>query len=360
MTDTTSERRNPALGSLTLQAPKVPEPRVRLALLVCAPDLAAQELWGAVLQRLQQEACTPVYAIAHAFTAADTICMYSGFTSYAPEEGRTHAAWLTPALFSMGASVFLFVRVERESDAPQQAIAAIKGRSTRALHNSSQTLRSLSTLTDRCLGLLHAPDDLRECLSNLAILMRSDEALTILRSGGEAPALSTHVLQALAPPISPQSGQSNVEITANLLLQGLAALLADPRIAGPRLPASTLFDSVRSLRHALRSGLTEPRFWLQLQQHEQPLRQLDSEIGDALVTEESPDAVLRLSRRLLLQILVQLVRVQEYSPQVAKRVLDVFRLNGLYVCPWDRHRLNVIMSFPCEALDSGATNVVLE
>lgn len=132
-----------------------------IGLVVILPDAVRLRLVPAIGDYLGSRRLVPVGVRSVALSARDTEAMYGGqLRSKTSGSGRRHGPVLTSRLFSLDNSLVVLLRGEAGTDVPR-VVHDLKGPSS-YLQRRPGSLRMLSSVEDRCMSLVHTPDDARQ------------------------------------------------------------------------------------------------------------------------------------------------------------------------------------------------------
>ena len=321
------------------------------ALVAVLPDMVQHGVWDALGRRLAAAAVEIVATTVIRVSPDDVIRLYArnhrdGATRRPPES--TH---LSMELFSLDATVPVLLRTRLPGVDLVDVIARWKGESAHGRRRPGD-LRSVAPSADRCLSLLHAPDDRPGLHHDGRVLFgpmfdrllergpdRSIDAAAVARLRHHCPpAQEPHPWDILLRSIV--RGLTLLALDAHLEPSGEAAAVAAELEALRLTVASTGPQRTRSevmaalgTAHALVSRVPPPAVW---------------GVNDDPLTRAKTEALGH--RRLELHQAVQLMtQLDLFSGSLADHVEEALLSNDLVLDPWERHRLKAAVVFLGEA-----------
>lgn len=126
--------------------------------MVILPDALRQQLVPGIGAYLGARGLVPLAVRSVLLSTRDTEAMYGGqLRAKTSESGRRHGPALTSRLFALDNSLVVLLRGEPGTDVPR-VVHDLKGPSS-YLQRRPGSLRVLSDIEDRCMSLVHTPDD---------------------------------------------------------------------------------------------------------------------------------------------------------------------------------------------------------
>jgi hypothetical protein len=326
----------------------------RYAALMLTPDFAPQGLMRPLFEWFERWGCLPVAAVPHCFNPAEITLLYAGRVTHRSRKGRMHSSWLSPRLYGLGASVLLILRGTDGAEPLQERIRRDKGISRYGEH-TSEHLRGISRIADRCISLVHSPDDYEGFLHLTELVIGMEAAAAALRPGRET--ISEEHLSALAPKVDLAAEPHPFDLLLRLMQQGVALVIADPMAHGPTLLPRELFRAVGEERGRLNDLASDRRLdadpwrletqtWRSLSRLAPQLAALTAQQSDARDASGSWDGLKVAHARLeLCRVMQEMCARESFDPRLSHDIVEIFRRNHLALDAWDEQRLHVLAAF---------------
>ena len=324
---------------------------LRLGLLTATPDLVAAGLLPSLVERLAANGLRPVAAMPRVYTSAETFMLYDGKPTHPrSDRSRLHSNWLAPRLFTGGVSLVLLLRSDAPRGDAQMALCAIKGGSGYRQALEMQ-LRAISASCDRCLSLVHCPDDAVGVAHELRLLFGDSLAdWTTSSAALNRPTLPIEWLPNLVPSQAEEIARTGVlEAWPELLRRGVCLLAADPLSGVDTELAASLgvgFDSSRAMATRAEGEAVAPTLWRSLALLKPLLEQLHQQCVRALNVPVDPRGFARAAARATLsRILLAACSDRPVDPTLSASLVSALASVGSPPSYWEEQRLHVAAAY---------------
>lgn len=320
-------------------------PDEQFSVLTLTPDLIAQDLLGKLLSKLSEEDIDVVAALPIHFTPALATELYGGRITHKREEVRTHSGWLNPMLFSGGSSLILYLRWSKTDISLVEKVVSMKGKS-RPSERSSNSLRSISNLTDRGFSLIHSPDSIGDVYHELEVLLGKKSISAVLNCMRSP--VDIAVLEEILPNVPLNHDECQFDVAFRILRQIASLCIAMPLNDGMIAHGEFFLDLIKRKhdeylsRWRIESIVTA---WPYLESLNESIRTLRQQISfrDKELSILDQRFLLRLTNALL--SLEVLTSETPFYASECEELLFSLRDIGLKLNYWDEHRMRVISSY---------------
>lgn len=308
-----------------------------LAVVVLLPDTLLSMGVQRLGEGLDALGARPVRARSVRLDAGHAAAFYRGRQrSKSSEKGRRYGTVLTRRLFALDSSLVVLLKQHTDpgdGTGLSRRLHDLKGPSA-YLQLRPGSLRALSRSSDRCLSLVHTPDDAEDAAATAALFFdapRAPDTADNLAACGENEAWS--VLQDCRSPLPLTFDVSRYAIVACSLLRCVALSLAD----GTGRPPAALDRLVRTRR-----ALVE---WLAQKPAEAPAeeRARFGRLIDRLTGDGEPLTSLVVPE--LAASVAALLSLADYDLEWADFVAAEFTRHGLHLSDAEIHALSTLMTF---------------
>ncbi|MEU4776024.1 hypothetical protein [Micromonospora sp. NPDC023644] len=316
----------------------------RTAMLLLLPDLMVTEAWPALWRRLAALQVDIVALTSAQLAPAQLATLYSGSAVKPHNRGRpvTSLGW---RIGGLDMSVPLVVR----SRLPVDLVGLLdqwKGPSGYGLRADGD-LREVWPAANRCMSLLHSPDNRELMWRDVRLLFGTGTAERI-RTGPAGAPVPAEAVSHLRMYLPMSQERHPYDIVVRTLIRGATLLAYDGRLdtAADRDAYAAIVDRLAALRGALNETRPDEVFAVATAGLAEVGRMLPSRAPAPLVDDaDFATEVLRSSRAALLAALRALTDPSTWSEAVAVQVIEVADRCGLHLDPWERHRLSVALAF---------------
>jgi hypothetical protein len=310
-------------------------PRHR-GLIVLMPDAMRQDVWGPLARRLRP-LCLEVVATTALMLRPPTLsALYANGKVKQQRPSRSPSAWLSFDLAALDMSIVAVVATPLDIDLPR-VLDDWKGPSHFGTRREGD-LRSVSMSSHRCLSLLHTPDNAGETTRDIRLLLGA--ATHEHLDDGKPGRCRFEDLQRLRMYRPPAADQHPYGIVYRCLARA-AAVLAYDHLLRPSPEWSAFADRCDEV--CRQSNPDSPEEVVARLEADTRALLADLPTPPRPAPDRSPVEVGR--RMLLVDALTQLLSPIGYGPECAVDVLTAFEANDLYLDPWERHLLQVALSF---------------
>ncbi len=314
--------------------------------LLLTPDFAPQNLTKDLFRWFDRWHSFPCAVVCHRFTPAETTLLYAGRITHRSRKGRMHSGWLSPRLYAMGTSILIVLKTTDRTQPLQPQIKNAKGISRYGEHTAGD-LRGMSKIADRCLSLVHTPDNYDGFFHSLDLVMGNEGTKTILEDDLEA--VTEEQFAAIVPKAGLVDEPHPFELLFRLILQGVAVLIGDPRVKISRTLLTDVFERVGKERTRLATLSGQPlegEAW-------KSLCGIGPELGTLaahqfkLNDQFASWTKLKIdqSRLELCRVLQEMCNREAFDTRLSFDIVETFRRNQIELDPWDVQRLHVLAAF---------------
>ena len=326
------------------------------SVLTATPDLLAQGLVPALLNKLAARGVRVVGAMPYAFSPPAATELYAGRITHQRHESRKHSGWLNPRMFAAGPSLILFLRSDGPGTLLVNRIREMKGSSRLGEHTPDQ-LRSLSPLTDRGFSLVHSPDDIEGVMHELGIVLGARAMAEVLVP--ERPSVRSEEIVSILPFVPLSAERHPFDILPRVIAQVASLCACAPFNAAIAGPASRLFDGAQRCRHQLArhpvDQTLEHKLWTELSS-------LQDGVDQLIVAQRTqldwtlPALVLRvvLEIALLLTTVTSACVEEMFTAMECEALIKALHACHVSLSDWDEHRLRLIAAYHCSAASEHA------
>ena len=268
----------------------------------------------------------------------DVTEMYEGRVSHKDRVRNSDNIWLSRRLYGLGVSLYLLLRgnVRDGVDPLLERVRQIKGSSIRS-EAAAGTLRSMSSLVDRCFSLVHSPDDEEGMRHDLQIALGSGlEAYAF--SGSAEPVPTWEYLLPARPAIS----RNPLSIIPDLIAR--VAILIAGDIWGERERAKLAAKlALASLDHIEAEAISKIEVVIS---GVRTAVDLIGELGGRnpkchyVRPQCSPEM-----RNLLCRLTFEIFSSIAFTPSRAMDLIGVFACNAIPLSSWETQRLLCLSNF---------------
>lgn len=320
----------------------------RTGLLLLLPDLMVSGAWPALWQRLTALDVHAVAVTATKLSPATMARLYAGST-VKPQNGRRPATSLGWRIGTLDMSIPVVLRTPYEVDL-NRVLDRWKGASAYGRRGPGD-LREVWPAANRCMSLVHSPDDTDQLWRDLRMLF-GDRTAERLRTGPDTPPLPPDCVAWLRMYRPLADERHPYDIVLRTMIRGLTLLAYDARGAG--LLRDDLDGLIRTLL-ALRSTLDRTAADPERRGDLLPL------LSEGLAGAHGPlaAAALRLgagdtgghervwlARRVALAGALDLLADPDgWCEQLAVEVTEVLDVNALVTDRWEQHLLGCALAF---------------
>jgi len=322
----------------------------RIALLTATPDLVAGGLLPELASRLAANGFQVAAALPFVFSDAQSFMLYAGkVTHIRSEQGKLHASWLSPRLFSGGVSVVLILRVDTEAEGlhAQQRLCLLKGGSRWGEAGADQ-LRGISPGCDRSLSFVHSPDDFCGVLHELQLLFGRDLA----DWAQSAEALGRTAVPSTWLPLLAPAAPTTILSTRSLLAwpwavqRALAIIAADPLSAVDIAKVIDAFNKTENIGEEISSATALQDatriVWSKLAELRSGLAEIHQQVMIHLNGADDPISFSRAAARATLsRALVAICEMRPIDPRASLLLFDAFTRIGSPLSHWEAQRLHL-------------------
>jgi hypothetical protein len=319
----------------------------RYGLLLLTPDFAPQDLVGPLFEWFRRWDSEPVAAVAHCFNVAEITSLYAGRVTHKSRKGRMHSGWLSPRLYEMGTSILLVLRSRAETPPLQDRIRHDKGISRYGEH-TEEHVRGLSRISDRCLSLIHTPDNYEGFFHLAHLVIGSEGTAASLQPDREA--ITEDQLATLISKPDLKDESHPFDLLFRLIQQGVVLLTADPRVKIPLQFLKTLLREIVAERNRVAkiasSQELEDETWISLSKLQPALASLTAQQFATNVDIASwPELKFHNATLELCRVMQEMCERESFNTMLSHDVIEVFRRSQLPLDRWDEHRLHILAAF---------------
>lgn len=307
-----------------------------LGFFLILPDALAQELVPAIGGYLARYSLQPAGVATDLLDERHRAIMYdSGPRSKYSEKGRVHGREMTRRLLALDNCLAVLVTGPSRSEDVSRLLHDLKGQSS-FLKRKPGSLRDLSASSDRCMSLIHTPDDAVEAARDAALFFAeiSDDPDRGQRR------LDWHVVSACRAQQAPSPLHSRYSIAVRLVLRCAALQLGNPelrRTDGAYRALWFIFDSCDAWLAESPSSVT-------LDEHDRflslcaSLRPQAAESASACTQDADRDGMLT-------EIIQTLIDPDAFDHDEGLRTLERLKRARLMLSPYESHHLLTLMTF---------------
>ena len=320
-------------------------------MVLVTPDLLAQGLGGALLERLAADGIGVVAAVPVRPSPQQVARLYEGPLSHPADAPPTHGRWLSPALFDGVCLALILAETSVAAGAAplQTRVTAMKGRSRRGAAPPA-ALRSVSPWVDRHLSGMHSPDDTAGLVRESVLLLGRTAARRALAARR---LLDPQVIAALAAPGERAGAAHPIALLVGLVARG-AALALGLNLGWGREAAEALWQAASRARRAVPDEPGPARLdWQPLHACQPALVNLARRAATAAARAVPWADLLTLARLqaalLLLRSLGAMVAGgAAFSPEASSIQAQAWEAVHLPLGRWEGHRLHILAAYPEE------------
>lgn len=321
--------------------------RSDISVLTATPDLIAQGLVMALIDRLAAHRVRVIGAMAYAFSAPVASELYGGRITNNRDESRVHSGWLNPQLFTAGSSLILYLRSDDPNLVLVDFIREIKGGS-RMGERDANHLRSLSPITDRGFSLVHSPDNLDGVSHELELALGDCGIAALLDP--HRPASHAEEVATILPFIHLTADVHPFAILPRVIAQVAAMCACAPMNRGIAGPASRLFERAQACQREIEADkidrLSDRKLW-------NSMARLESCVSDLIAAQRNQvDWTLQpLDLRRAFKTAEVLLGVanacleDRFTVTECEALIDALSACHLSPSIWDKHRLRLIAAY---------------
>lgn len=317
------------------------------ALVAVLPDMVQHGVWDALGRRLATAAVEIVATTVTRVSPDDVIRLYAGNRKDSSSLRRPESTNLSIELFSLDATVPVVLRTRLPGVDLVDIIARWKGQSAYGRRRPGD-LRSVAPSADRCLSLLHAPDDRMGLRHDGRVLF--GPVFDQLVERGPDRSIDMAAVSRLRHHCPPGQAPHPWDILLRSIVRSLTLLAVDAHLA-PSEEAAAVAAELESLRLTVAS--TRPR-----QTRTEVVAALRT--AQVLVGRVPPPAVrcfdgdpliqaryeaLGHRRRELHRAVDLVTRPDLFAGSLADHLEATLLANHLVLDPWERHRLKAAVVF---------------
>jgi hypothetical protein len=316
-------------------------------LLLLTPDFAPQKLIRPLFDWFERWDSEPVAAAAHCFNVAEITLLYAGRVTHRSRKGRMHSGWLSPRLYGLGTSLLLVLKSRVGAPPFQYRISKVKGISRYGEHTEAH-VRGMSKISDRCLSLIHTPDNY-EGFFHLAELVVGSEG-TAAALHPEREPIAEEQLATLINKPDLKDEIHPFDLIFRLIEQAAILLRVDPRVKIPPRILNTVFREVAAARDRLarlsESQQLEDETWNALSKLQPALADLTSrQLQPVAEIESWPKLKFSNAMLELCRVLQEMCERKTFNTLLSHDLVEIFRRVQLPLDAWEEQRLHVLAAF---------------
>lgn len=298
-------------------------------LLVILPDALRQGLVPATGQRLARLGLYPTAARSVVMGQHDYDVLYADLArSKGSASGRRYGPPLTCALFELDNSLAVLLRGAVGTDVPQM-LHDVKGPSSYLLRRPDG-LRMISPLEDRCMSLIHTPDDWRQTVQHAEHFF---PAAALKAAEFATSDLGWSLLDHCRNYLGPQDARSRYEVAVRLLARVIAVARVHTEFGDDVQDATSALARIEAwLAEPPAEGQEEHERFLSLMASLAALR-LHTGLGVTVDSEHLGLLIRALSG------------TDDYAYPALDGVFGALNALSLRLTDWESHWLRVLMAF---------------
>jgi hypothetical protein len=317
------------------------------ALVAVLPDMVQHGVWEALGTRLAAGAVEIVAATVTRVRPDDVIRLYAGNHHDRVASRRPESTNLSIELFSLDATVPVLLRTGLPGVDLVDLITKWKGDSAHGRRRLGD-LRSVAPAADRCLSLLHAPDD-RSALRHDGRVLFGPIFDRLIEERPDRP-IDVAAIARVRHYCPPAQEVHPWDIVFRSIVRGLTLLGVDARVepSAETAAAAVELESTRRAVASERPEKTRSTVIAALRDANAVVSGLDPPVirrvaGDALI--EAQGETLDHRRRELRRAIELLTRPDLFCGPLADHVEETLLSNHLVLDAWEQHRLKSAIVF---------------
>lgn len=308
-----------------------------LAVMVLLPDVLRSGGIERVGRSIALSGVRPVRVASVRLDASHAATMYRGRTrAKTSAKGRVFGGILTRRLFALDSSLVVLLRRDRDAAAEtdlSQWLHDVKGPSA-FLQLRPDSLRALSRSSDRCLSLVHTPDDARDAADTAALFFRDPAAQDSIDGlAGCSDAQRWTLVRDCRAMLPLSFDTSRYAIVVCSLLRCVALSLADGT-SRPQAPHAVLASARRELSDWLAEAPAESP-----ESERKRFGRLIEALGRC---EHALPSVVNGAFSVSVAALLSL---DDYDLEWAEHIVAEFARHGLHMTDAEVHSLGTLMTF---------------
>ena len=320
-----------------------------MGMILWLPDMMVQDRWEEAAHYIG-DAGWWIAALAVVPTSPALVALiYTKSRLAIPEADRLDSTWLGPALFERDMSIATVVVRKEAVGSLTEALERTKGTSAYP-RRTSAAMRSVSPISNRCMSLLHTPEDHSDLVRTAGLIFCGD-LLERIRRGEDERSLDLADVARIRGYRGMAQERDPYEILSRTAQRILTLLYADRHLVVRQefhVLATTIAAEQRDLGDSTGRARRDQAH-ANMDGWRSAVKALPPVEPAALVPAGPADdhAHKRLvgRRRELFRCLEILLNPPSYDARTAEMVLADLRDNGLYVGEWEAHRLMAAMVF---------------
>jgi len=315
------------------RADRFPE---HLGYFLILPDALFQGLTHDIGRYLAVRGLHPVAATAEVVSEDHRAALYDrGARSKYSASGRVYGRVMTRSLLALDNCLAVLVAGDTATGDVSRLLHDLKGQSS-FLRRRPGSLRELSCSADRCMSLIHTPDDAAEAARDAAIFFPTVD-VDATRGSRD---LDWELVSACRAWDAPSPRQSRYSIAVRTVMRCAALLLAGVE----RTYSATEYAQLWDIYDVCRNWLAAPVNSSAPGEHQRFLGQCaDLEPSAARLVRAA--AARNPRDELFAQIILTLVRPSSFSHAEGLQLLEVLDKARLMLSPYEAHHLLTLMTF---------------